>query len=204
MIQSLPFESSKFALLTMWLPTRVRSSLRKRPDGVFLWHPSADDHTASSFYDNRVGDWSAQLCRRFACRSFSRSQASVGFQALVSVFVCFPLARDRRSTNHRACWSGSREVLLSSASRCFDNRNECKGTYPLEQATRQPHYDSAMTINKSQGQTFQTVGVDLTTPVFSHGMLYVAMSRVTSPQGLHMYAPENLTRNVVYEELIMS
>ena len=32
----------------------------------------------------------------------------------------------------------------------------------------------AMTINKSQGQTFKAVGVDLTNESFTHGMLYVA------------------------------
>lgn len=32
----------------------------------------------------------------------------------------------------------------------------------------------SMTINKSQGQTLQRVGVDLTNPVFSHGQLYVS------------------------------
>jgi ATP-dependent exoDNAse (exonuclease V) alpha subunit len=34
-----------------------------------------------------------------------------------------------------------------------------------------------MTINKAQGQTLHTVGVDLRSPVFSHGQLYVALSR---------------------------
>ena len=35
----------------------------------------------------------------------------------------------------------------------------------------------AMTINKSQGQTLNTVGVDLRSDVFAHGQLYVALSR---------------------------
>ena len=46
----------------------------------------------------------------------------------------------------------------------------------------------AMTINKSQGQTFQKVGLYLPRPIFSHGQLYVAMSRVGDPSGLTILA----------------
>jgi ATP-dependent DNA helicase PIF1 len=42
----------------------------------------------------------------------------------------------------------------------------------------------AMTINKSQGQSFKNVGLYLETPVFSHGQLYVGLSRATSKAGL--------------------
>ena len=41
-----------------------------------------------------------------------------------------------------------------------------------------------MTINKSQGQTFQNIGIYLPNPVFSHGLHYVALSRVGKKDGL--------------------
>ena len=60
----------------------------------------------------------------------------------------------------------------------------------------------AMTINKSQDQTFKAVGVDLTNESFTHGMLYVALSRVGSPNCLTLLVGENRkTRNVIYNEV---
>ena len=60
----------------------------------------------------------------------------------------------------------------------------------------------AMTINKAQGQSLTVAGVDLTEPCFSHGQLYVALSRVGSPSGLFVYAPDRRTKNVVYTDAL--
>ncbi|CAH2092925.1 unnamed protein product [Euphydryas editha] len=60
----------------------------------------------------------------------------------------------------------------------------------------------AMTINKSQGQILRVAGVDLRTSCFSHGQLYVACSRVTSPDSLYILAAESQTTNVVYREVL--
>ncbi|CAN0900491.1 ATP-dependent DNA helicase PIF1 [Linum grandiflorum] len=64
-----------------------------------------------------------------------------------------------------------------------------------------------MTINKSQGQTLDQIGIFLPAPVFSHGQLYVALSRVRSAAGIHIVlqnnseTEHNCTRNIVYEEI---
>jgi len=62
----------------------------------------------------------------------------------------------------------------------------------------------AMTINKSQGQTFKAVGVDMTNESFTHGMLYVALSRVGSPDCLTLIVREGRkAHNVVYSEVFV-
>lgn len=65
----------------------------------------------------------------------------------------------------------------------------------------------SMTINKSQGQSLDRVGLYLPNPVFTHGQFYVAVSRVTSPNGLKVFIDSksgestNVTKNVVYKEI---
>ncbi|VDP08631.1 unnamed protein product [Heligmosomoides polygyrus] len=60
----------------------------------------------------------------------------------------------------------------------------------------------AMTINKSQGQSFSKVGIALHDPIFSHGQLYVAFSRCRSRKGIVVHAAQQLMRNIVYDEVL--
>jgi hypothetical protein len=79
----------------------------------------------------------------------------------------------------------------------------------------------AMMINKAQGQTIPTVGVYLPEPVFSHGQLYVALSRATAKSNIKILAVKDnrkdtknskkrkrietlvtTTLNVVYKEVL--
>ena len=69
-----------------------------------------------------------------------------------------------------------------------------------------------ITINKGQGQSLDNVGIYLPTPeaIFSHGYLYVALSRVTNPLGLKIMVCQPTKsisegvwiRNVVYRESV--
>jgi ATP-dependent DNA helicase PIF1 len=66
----------------------------------------------------------------------------------------------------------------------------------------------AMTINKAQGQSLEHVGLDLRTPVFTHGQFYVAASRVTSVHNIKVIWDSNVdnavTKNIVYTEVLLN
>ncbi|XP_019225160.1 PREDICTED: uncharacterized protein LOC109206759 [Nicotiana attenuata] len=68
----------------------------------------------------------------------------------------------------------------------------------------------AMTINKSQGQTLDFVEIYLREPVFSHGQLYVALSRAKSSSCVKLLIRPSMpssdddhsTSNIVYDKII--
>ncbi|XP_050909555.1 uncharacterized protein LOC127123378 [Lathyrus oleraceus] len=70
----------------------------------------------------------------------------------------------------------------------------------------------AITINKSQGQTIPNVGIYLPRHVFSHGQLYVALSRGISQTTTRVLTREgklkgedgDYIKNVVYKQILLS
>ena len=68
----------------------------------------------------------------------------------------------------------------------------------------------AMTINKSQGQSLKFIGIFLKEQVFTHGQLYVALSRVTSKKGLKIISCDHEgkqldhAKNIVYKDVLNS
>lgn len=70
-----------------------------------------------------------------------------------------------------------------------------------------------MTFNRAQGQSIEICGILLSSSVWTHGQLYVALSRCGDPRNVHIYANQEefnrigldpsirYARNVVYTEL---
>ena len=69
----------------------------------------------------------------------------------------------------------------------------------------------AIAVNKSQGQTILNVGIYLPWHVFSHGQLYVALSRGVSQNSTKVLIKEgkiegedgDFTKNVVFKDILL-
>ncbi|KAH9547373.1 hypothetical protein CY35_11G030800 [Sphagnum magellanicum] len=115
-----------------------------------------------------------------------------------------PIILLRNMTNGLA--NGTRLIVIQLMQHVIE-AEVATGPFPVRPAF-------AMTINKAQGQTLKMVGIFLPKPVFTHGQLYVAMSRIGCPEGVKMLvtdgwenahedAPAGVyTRNVVYTEVL--
>ncbi len=71
----------------------------------------------------------------------------------------------------------------------------CRRQFPIRVAF-------AITINKSQGQTLNNVGVYFSSSVYSHGQLYVVISRVTNNANIKIFSgqgPDGYMWNVIYK-----
>lgn len=60
----------------------------------------------------------------------------------------------------------------------------------------------AITIHKSQGQTYQSVAIDLSEGAFAHGQTYVALSRCQSLERLYLTSPIKPEDIIVDQDII--
>ena len=59
-------------------------------------------------------------------------------------------------------------------------------------------------IDASQGQTLEYVGLWPSEPLFTHGQLFVALSRVSSRKNIKISIPhKNATRNIVFKNVLI-
>jgi ATP-dependent DNA helicase PIF1 len=90
--------------------------------------------------------------------------------------------------------------------RCNFSINEAKSGLPFSFARWQfpliPAY--AVTIHKSQGQTLNVVGLLIEADAFAHGIIYVALSRVSSWSNVCFFSPEGsiTIKNKVCRQLL--
>jgi len=85
----------------------------------------------------------------------------------------------------------------------FDDVNNSLGSKVIGYFTQYPlKLAWAVTIHKSQGQTFERVIIDVGWGTFSHGQMYVALSRCTTLEGIVLKQP--LTqRHILMDERIL-
>ncbi|CAN1326881.1 ATP-dependent DNA helicase PIF1 [Linum perenne] len=102
---------------------------------------------------------------------------------------------------------GSHEGTIAIIPRIVLDKTDPNWPFTLKRRQYPLRLCYAMTINKSQGQTLEHIGIYLPDPVFSHGQLYVALSRARSAEGIHIMlqsdgnVSETTTRNIVYQEV---
>lgn len=81
----------------------------------------------------------------------------------------------------KATWENTK-YGLSSEGNIESSVSGTYSQYPVKLAW-------AVTIHKSQGQTFETVVIDKEGGAFAHGQMYVALSRCTSLEGIYLRNP---------------
>lgn len=101
---------------------------------------------------------------------------------LTSSSIHIQLANGNIYEVNREIWDNVKYKLNPATKKVETQRVGAYKQYPLKPAW-------AVTIHKSQGMTFNSLIIDFGTGTFANGQAYVALSRVTSFQGLYLKRP---------------
>jgi ATP-dependent DNA helicase PIF1 len=94
---------------------------------------------------------------------------------------------------------------IVNISRITMTTNRSKWPFTLQRRKFPLQLAFTMTVNKAQGQTMKIVGIYLPEPVFTHGQLYVVLSRATHLNDISVFCPNGRTMTyVVYTKLLRS
>jgi ATP-dependent exoDNAse (exonuclease V) alpha subunit len=85
---------------------------------------------------------------------------------------------------------GAGNVAFILCIKFISDNNDLPFTFARKQFPLRLAY--AMTINKSQGQTFFHVGLHLADDIFSHGQLYVVFSHAKAPANVKVQLPNTV------------
>ncbi len=85
----------------------------------------------------------------------------------------------------------------------YDHEERKLKKIPVSEFTQLPvRLAWAITIHKSQGQTYESVAVDMSDGAFAHGQTYVALSRCKSMDGLHLTTAIRREDIIVDDEIV--
>jgi ATP-dependent DNA helicase PIF1 len=112
--------------------------------------------------------------------------------------VTVKVLQHRESATHQA----EQEFILPRIS--FSHQLASGHTLLRRQFPLAPAY--ATTMHSCQGLTYNKIGIDLTSPIFTHGQLYTALSRIRSRQDamIRVCENENTTKNITYHEILLN
>ena len=160
-------------------------SNRRGPHRSRLESGLSDQRWLQSLHDNSVPAHELEL--KSGCLCFLMRNLSVDEKAMNNSKVqIISVDRQRSPTSQRKVYLAVRVLATGNLfyvgrmTFCFTTEcgtHVCRKQYPLRLAY-------GMTINRSQGQTLDYVCLDLRVPPFTHGQLYVALSRVRKKRSL--------------------